>query len=47
MHQVGNDRITALASNYGHIRVRQDEGCPKFLNDVDPETSQFGGGLGY
>ncbi len=47
IHQVGNDRITALASNYGHVRVRQDEGCPKLLNDVDPETSQFGGGLGY
>ena len=47
IHQVGNDRITALASNYGHVHVRQDEGCPKILNDVDPETSQFGGGLGY
>jgi len=47
IHQVGNDRITALASNYGHVRVRQDEGCPKILNDVDPERSQFGGGLGY
>ena len=29
VHQVGNDRITALASNYGHVRVRQDERCPK------------------
>ena len=47
IHQVGNDRITALASNYGHVRVRQDEGCPKILNDIDPERSQFGGGLGY
>lgn len=47
IHQVGNDRITAIASNYGHVRVRQDEGSPKFLNDVDPEMSQFGGGLGY
>jgi hypothetical protein len=47
IHQVGNDRIIALASNYGHVRVRQDEGCPKFLNDVDAEMSQFGGGLGY
>lgn len=47
IHQVGNDRITAIASNYGQVRVRQDEGCPKFLNDVDPTTSQFGGGLGY
>ncbi|WP_348262508.1 hypothetical protein P8935_22260 [Telmatobacter sp. DSM 110680] len=47
IHQVGNDRITALASNFGHVRVRQDEGCPKLLNDIDPEMSQFGGGLGY
>src|ERR1700722_16322606 len=47
IHQVGNDRITAIASNFGHIRVRQDEGCPKFLNDVDAEMSQFGGGLGF
>ena len=47
IHQVGNDRITALASNYGHVRVRQDEGCPKILNDIDPERNQFGGGIGY
>jgi hypothetical protein len=47
VHQVGNDRITALASNYGHVRVRQDEGAPKLLNDFDPEMSQYGGGLGY
>ncbi|HEY2467056.1 MAG TPA: hypothetical protein VGI45_04325 [Terracidiphilus sp.] len=47
IHQVGNDRITAIASNYGHVRVRQDEGSPEFLNDVDPETKQFGGGFGY
>jgi hypothetical protein len=47
VHQVGNDRITALASNYGDVRVRQDEGGPKVLNDVDPETHQFGGGIGY
>ncbi len=47
IHQVGNDRITALASNFGHVRVRQDEGCPKLLNDVDAGMHQFGGGLGY
>lgn len=47
IHQVGNDRITALASNYGTVRIRQDEDCPKILNDVDPESRQFGGGLGY
>ena len=28
IHQVGNDRIVAIASNYGHIRVLQDEGAP-------------------
>ncbi len=47
VHQVGNDRITAIASNFGHLRVRQDEGTPKFLTDVDAETHQFGGGLGW
>ncbi|HSY01864.1 MAG TPA: hypothetical protein VK819_06900 [Acidobacteriaceae bacterium] len=47
IHQVGNDRIIALASNYGYVRVRQDEGCPKFLNDYDPETSQYAGGIGW
>lgn len=47
IHQVGNDRITAIASNFGHVRVRQDEGGPKVLNDVDPEASQYGGGFGY
>ncbi len=47
VHQVGNDRITAIVSNYGHVRVRQDEGAPKFLNDYVPEMSQFAGGFGY
>jgi hypothetical protein len=47
IHQVGNDRITAIASNFGHVRVRQDEGSPKFLNDYDPESQQFAGGLGW
>jgi hypothetical protein len=47
IHQVGNDRIVAVASNYGHVRVRQDEGAPKFLNDFAPERGCFGGGFGY
>jgi hypothetical protein len=47
IHQVGNDRIVAIASNYGHVRVRQDEGAPKFLNDYAPERGLFGGGFGY
>jgi cellobiose phosphorylase len=47
IHQVGNDRLVAVVSNFGYIQVRQDEGCPKFLNDYDPEHRQFGGGIGY
>ena len=47
VHQVGNDRVTAIASNYGHVRVRQDEGSPKFLNDFAPERGCFAGGFGY
>ena len=47
MHQVGNDRLVAVASNYGHLQVRQDEGSPKFLNDFCPEQSRYGGGIGF
>lgn len=47
IHQIGNDRIVAIASNYGHVRVRQDEGSPKFLNAHSPDRGQFAGGFGY
>ena len=47
MHQVGNDRLVAVASNYGHVQVRQDEGSPKFLNDFCPEEDRYGAGLGF
>lgn len=47
MHQVGNDRLVGVASNYGYVQVRQDEGSPKFLNDYDPENGHFAGGFGY
>ena len=47
IHQVGNDRIVALASNFGHVQVRQDEGAPKFLNAHLPDRRQYGGGFGY
>lgn len=47
MHQVGNDRLVAVASNYGHLQVRQDEGSPKFLNDYCPEQERYGGGIGF
>jgi Glycosyl hydrolase 36 superfamily, catalytic domain/Glycosyltransferase family 36 len=46
-HQVGNDRLVAVASNYGYIQVRQDEGGPKFLNDYDPHHNHYAGGFGY
>ncbi|MFW9849121.1 MAG: GH36-type glycosyl hydrolase domain-containing protein [Candidatus Thorarchaeota archaeon] len=46
-HQVGNDRLVAVVSNYGHVQVRQDEGSPKFLNDYVPDNLQFAGGFGY
>src|SRR5438309_420838 len=47
MHQVGNNRLVAVASNYGHIQVRQDEGSPKFLNDYYPEQNRYGAGIGF
>jgi hypothetical protein len=46
-HQVGNDRIAAVVSNYGYVQVRQDEGAPKFLNDYCPEHNLWGAGLGF
>ena len=47
IHQVGNDRVVAVVSNYGVVQLRQDEGAPKFLNDYQPERGQYGGGIGY
>jgi hypothetical protein len=46
-HEVGNDRLVGVASNYGYMQIRQDEGSPKFLNDYNPAAKQFGGGFGY
>lgn len=46
-HQVGNDRLVALAANDGTVQVRQDEGGPKLLNDFDPPRSRYAGGFGY
>jgi hypothetical protein len=46
-HQVGNDRVVAVVSNYGYVQVRQDEGSPKFLNDYSPENGLYGAGLGF
>lgn len=46
-HQVGNDRILAAVSNFGHVQVRQDEGSPKFLNDYHPPQNRYGAGIGF
>jgi Glycosyl hydrolase 36 superfamily, catalytic domain len=46
-HQVGNGRLVAVASNYGYVQVRQDEGAPKFLNDYCPEQNRYGAGIGF
>ncbi len=47
LHQVGNDRLVGVASNYGYIQVRQDEGSPKYLNEHDPKRGHYAGGFGY
>ncbi len=44
---VGNDRIVGVASNFGYIKVRQDEGGPKYLNYYEPKLNQYAGGFGY
>jgi hypothetical protein len=46
-HQIGNGRVVALASNYGYIQLREDEGGAKFLNDYNPQQGHYGGGIGY
>ena len=45
--QFGNDRLTIYSSNYGYIKIRQDETGPKFLNDFQRAHNQFGAGIGY
>lgn len=47
MHQIGNDRLVGVVSNYGYVQVRQDEGSPKFLNDFAPDKGMYGGGVGF
>ena len=42
VHKVGNDRLVALASNFGYVQVRQDEGSPKLLNVFSPQRNQYG-----
>ena len=36
-----------VASTFGYVQVRQDELGPKFLQDVEPSSHQYGGGIVY
>jgi len=45
--QFGNTRITCVASNFGTVQVRQDEGAAKFLGDIDPSKNCYGGAIGW
>ena len=47
LHEVGNGRLEMVASTFGYVQVRQDEGAPKFLNTYSPQHSWYGGGIGY
>ena len=47
LFELGNDRLVVVASTFGYVQVRQDESGPKFLQDVDPSSHQFGGGIVY
>jgi hypothetical protein len=44
---VGNDRIVSIASNFGFLKILQDEGGPKYLNYYEPKLNQFAGCFGY
>lgn len=48
--QIGNDRLVLVANNYGAVRVRSDEGSPKFFTAAETgvaAATQFGAGFGY
>ena len=49
--QIGNDRLVLVANNYGAVRVRSDEGSPKWWTAAQtgdmPGATAFGAGFGY
>ena len=45
--QTGNYRVVGIPSNFGYLKIRQDEGSCKFLNDWCPKEKQYAGGFGY
>lgn len=46
-HQVGNDRITAIATNDGYIQLFCGKRDFKWINYYHPETRNYSGGFGY
>ncbi len=46
-HQVGNDRITAMADNDGYVQVWDGERQYGYANRYDSVTRHYAGGYGY
>lgn len=46
-HQLGNDRVTALAANDGHVVFFFNDTSPQYLNAYEPEKRKFSGGFGW
>lgn len=46
-HGFGNDRIIGLAHNDGTVESFNTDRGYKYLNKIDPESGNYGGGFGY
>jgi len=46
-HQVGNDRLVAIATNEGYVQLFSMEGGAKWLNYYQPKAKKYAGGFGY
>lgn len=46
-HQIGNDRITAIATNDGYLQLFCGKKDFKWINYYQPEARNYAGGFGY
>jgi hypothetical protein len=46
-HQLGNDRLTAIATNEGWIQVYSHEFGPRWINMYRPELGSYAGGVSF
>lgn len=46
-HQIGNDRISARATNEGWVEMYSHEHGPRWINHQDPEAGSHSGGVSY